>query len=61
MEKLIVNSIDKELQNGSLVNGCQHSFIMKRPHQRSFQFSHVITGLMNVLCRHRVFRLQKNS
>lgn len=30
MEKLIVNSVDKELESGSLVNGCQHSFMKKK-------------------------------
>jgi len=52
MEKLIVNSIDKDLENASLINGCQHSFMLKRLCQKSFRFSHVITSLMKVPCRH---------
>lgn len=59
MEKLVVNSADKELHKGSLLYGCQHSFMMKRPCQGSFQFLHAITNLMNGWCTHWVFRLQR--
>lgn len=41
MERLIVNSIHG-IKNGNLVIGCQHTSMMKRVHQRSFQYSHVI-------------------
>lgn len=59
MEKLVVNSVDKELQNGSLPCGSLHSFMMKGPCQGSFQFLHAITNLMNGWCTHQVFGLQR--
>lgn len=47
------------IKNGNLVIGCQHTSMMKRVHQRSFQYCHVIKSLVNELYRQRAFRVQK--
>lgn len=48
-----------ELKNWNLANGCQHTSMMKRLHQRCFQYSYVVKSLENEQCRQRVFRVQK--